>query len=98
LIDACFLGKYKYEEYKTEKTEVDFNFVTTNENKSELEARVKTLENVCLSRDMVNRPTCDKTPEKIEEYVKNLNFKNTKIKVLDYKEIQKQGLNLIEAV
>lgn len=98
LIDACVLGKYKYEEYKKDKTESEYNFVVKNDNEDELIARVATLKNVCLSRDMVNRPTCDKTPEKIEKYVKSLNFKNTKIRVLDYEDIKKEGLNLIEAV
>jgi len=73
--------------------------------KSELEyleksilEREKTLENIVFARDLGSMPSNDLYPESFAKIVKKTKFKNTKVKILDYKKIQKLGLGLIEAV
>jgi leucyl aminopeptidase len=43
-------------------------------------------------------PANDLTPEEFAKIVKKTKFKNTKVKILDYKKIQKLKMGLIEAV
>jgi len=63
-----------------------------------IENRIKTLENIVLARDLGTMPSNELTPEKFANIVKKTKFKNTRIKILDYKKIVKNGLGLIEAV
>jgi len=60
--------------------------------------REKTLENIVFARDLGSMPSNDLYPESFAKIVKKTKFKNTKVKILDYKKIQKLGLGLIEAV
>jgi len=60
--------------------------------------RYSTLENIILARDLWSMPANDLTPEEFVNIVKKTKFKNTKIKVFDYKKIQKLWMWLIEAV
>ena len=63
-----------------------------------LNSRYETLENIVLARDLWTMPANDLYPESFANIVKKTKLKNTKVKILDYKKIQKQGLWLIEAV
>ncbi len=60
--------------------------------------RYKTLENIVLARNLWTMPANDLTPEEFAKIVKKTKFKKTKIKIFDYKKIQKLGMWLIEAV
>lgn len=96
LLDCSVLGKYKFKKYLSEKSENE-TFIISD--KSDIiNDRLSTIENICLSRDLANTPTCDKTPEMILKYIESFSMKNTKIRVLDHDEIKKEGLNLIDAV
>ena len=66
--------------------------------KQKILERYSTLENVILARDLWTMPANKLTPEEFAKIVKKTKFKNTKVKILDYKKIQKLGLWLIEAV
>lgn len=96
LLDATVLAKYKFTKYITESKLPKYEIIT--ENRQKVLEKMSTIENICLSRDFVNMPTCDKTPEKTLEYIQTLGLQNTNIRVLDYDDIKKLGLNLIEAV
>ncbi|MDD5769349.1 MAG: leucyl aminopeptidase family protein [Candidatus Gracilibacteria bacterium] len=98
LLDSIILGKYDYIEYKSEKKELELNVVCEDSQIKNLTQRLATLKNITDNRDLVNKPSCDKTPDKYVQIIKNIKFKNTKIKVIDYEEIKRLGLNLIEAV
>jgi len=60
--------------------------------------RYSTLENIVLARNLGTMPANDLTPEEFAKVIKKTKFKNTKVKILDYKKIQKLGLWLLEAV
>jgi len=60
--------------------------------------RYETLQNIVFARNLGNMPANDLFPESFAKIVKKTKFKNTKVKILDYKKIQKLGLGLIEAV
>ncbi len=60
--------------------------------------RYETLQNIVFARNLWNMPANDLFPEIFANIVKKTKFKNTKVKILDYKKIQKLGLWLIEAV
>jgi leucyl aminopeptidase len=63
-----------------------------------LVSRIKTLENIIIARDLWSMPSNELFPESFSAIVKKTKFKNTKVKIFDYKKIQKLGLWLIEAV
>ncbi len=60
--------------------------------------RYKTLENIIFARDLGTMPANELFPESFTQIVKKTKFKNIKVKILDYKKIQKLNLWLIEAV
>jgi len=97
-LDTCVLSRYKFENYKTKKEEEKIYIFDDSNNKDKIEYRIETLKNIIFSRNLWETPPCDLTPEKFMEQVKKINFKNTKVKVLSPKEIEKKGLNLIHAV
>ncbi|MBW7954724.1 hypothetical protein H3C61_02840 [Candidatus Gracilibacteria bacterium] len=98
LLDSVILGKYDYVEYKKEKKELDLNIVCSDLDRNFLIKRLTTLKNITDCRDLVNKPSSDKTPDKYLSLIKNIKFKNTKIKVLDYEDIKREKLGLIEGV
>ena len=98
LLDVCILSRYKFEKYKTKKEKEELYILDDWKNEKWLKDRLKTLENIKLSRDLWETPSNDLTPEKFVKLVKNTKFKNTKIKILTPKDIEKKGLNLINAV
>ncbi len=98
LLDSIVLWKYDYAEFKSEKKELEINIVCSENKIQDLTERLSTIKNITDARDIVNMPACDKTPDKYVQFIKNLKFKNAKIKVLDYEEIKRQWLNLLEAV
>jgi len=58
--------------------------------KKNLLERLSTLKNITDARDIVNKPSCDKTPEKYVSAIKNIKFKNTRVKVIDYEDIKRE--------
>jgi len=60
--------------------------------------RFSTLENIVFARNLWTMPSNVLYPESFAKIVKKTKFKNTKVKILDYKKISKLGLWLIEAV
>jgi leucyl aminopeptidase len=61
-------------------------------------SRIETLENIVFARDLGTMPSNELYPESFSLLVKKTKFKNTKIKIFDYKKIEKLGLWLIKAV
>lgn len=98
LLDSILLGKYEYDFYKTQKKEITF-FVECSESLlGAFEERYETLLNILSCRDVVNKPSNDKTPDKYVSIIKNIKFKNIKVKVIEYEEIKRLWLGLLEAV
>lgn len=98
LLDSIILWKYDYIEYKSEKKELELNIICEELLVNNLTNRLSTIKNITDNRDLVNKPSCDKTPDKYVQYIKNIKFKNIRIKVIEYEEVKRLGLNLIDAV
>lgn len=99
LLDISVLSRYKFNIYKSEKKDDNISILIKDlDEKNLLEQRQKTLDNIISCRNLVDMPTCDKSPEKIVEMIKSTDFKNTKIRILDNIDIRKKWLNLIDAV
>lgn len=73
------------------KSDIDFLI-------EKLENRKKTLDNIVFARDLWTMPANELYPESFSKIVKKTKFKNVKVKVFDYKKIQKLWMWLIEAV
>lgn len=98
LVDASLLSRYKFEKYKNEKKPDEINIIISKENKLSISNRLETIENIILARDLWETPACDLTPENFVNIVKSIRFKNTKIKILTPKDIEKKWLWLIHWV
>lgn len=98
LLDSIILWKYEYIEYKSEKKELELHIICEDLQINNLTHRLGTLKNITDNRDLVNKPACDKTPDKYVQFIKNMKFKNTKIKIIEHEEIKRLWLNLIDAV
>lgn len=62
------------------------------------ESRIKTLDNIVFARDLGTMPSNDLYPESFSSIIKKTKLKNTKVKIFDYKKIEKLGLWLLKAV
>lgn len=98
MLDSIILWKYEYSYYKQEKKDLELYVVCEEIHTKNLSQRLSTLKNITDARDLVNKPSCDKTPDKYVQYIKSLKFKNTRVKVLDYEEIKREWLWLLDAV
>lgn len=98
MLEVCELSRYSFQNYKTKKKAQKTQLFCTASDKKVLSESVKTIENICLARDLWETPACDLTPEIFADIVKKTKFKNIKVKVLKYRDIQKKWLWLIEWV
>ncbi len=98
ILEVCQLSRYRFQNYKTKKQNRKTEILCSVSEKKELQNTWKKIDNICLARDLWEMPANDLTPEKFAERIKNTKFKNIKIKVFKYKDIQKKGLGLLEWV
>ena len=98
LLNNVLLWRYKFEKYKSEKSEDEFLFFIDNSFEQVFDERVKTIENIILARDLWFTASSELYPETFSEIVKKTKFKNVKVKVFDFDEIKKEWLWLLEAV
>ncbi len=101
-LNMSVLARYKYTEFKTKKEEKkqdNIIVLVDNDNiKKLIKDRIKTLDNIVFARDLWTMPSNELYPESFCKIVKKTKFKNTKIKIFDYKKIEKLWLWLIKAV
>jgi len=98
IVDSCLLSRYKFQNYLSEKKEDEINIICEEKYKKNVEERLETLSNIILARDLWETPTSDLSPEIFVKKVKEIKWKNTKIKVLSPKDVEKEGLWLLWAV
>ena len=98
LLNNVLLWRYKFEKYKSEKSEDEVLFFIDNSFEQVFDERVKTIENIILARDLWFTASSELYPETFSEIVKKTKFKNVKVKVFDFDEIKKEWLWLLEAV
>lgn len=98
LLNNAVLAKYKYQEYKTKKELDNLHFVVTETEKKQAKARLETIKNIILARDLGFKPSNELYPETFAKLVEKTKFKNTKVKIFDTKKLEKLWMNLVLAV
>ncbi len=98
IMDTALLSRYSFENYKTKKKKQEINILINNENKKLVKNRLETLENIILARDLWETPSSDLYPESFAKLIKKTKFKNTKLKILNSKQIEKKWLGLLHNV
>ncbi|MCD5385261.1 leucyl aminopeptidase family protein [Candidatus Gracilibacteria bacterium] len=94
-ISTTLLSRYKFNKYKTEIKEDKINIIINNDIEKIVKNRLETIENIIFARDLGETPSSDLYPEEFAKLIKKTKFKNIKVKILDSKQIQKKGLNLL---
>lgn len=97
-VDTAILSRYEFDKYKEKKSEKKLSFLWTDSQKEEILERLPTLENIYLARDLGNTPACDLTPENFANIIKKTKWKNTKVRILSPKDIEKKWLGLLYGV
>ena len=98
LLEVCQLCRYNFDVYKNKKKHRKTEVVCKQEELNSLKDLEHKIENIYLARDLWETPANDLTPDLFAQKVKNTKFKNIKVKILTYKDIQKKWLGLIEWV
>lgn len=98
LLNFCLLWRYKFEKYKKDKKEDEIYFFVDKDSESIFKDRLFTIKNIVLARDLWFEPSNILYPETFADMIKKTDFKNTKVKVFDNKEIEEKWLLLLEAV
>ena len=98
LLNNCLLGRYKFQKYKSDKKEDTLYFILDKEEKKQAQNRLSTIENILLARDLGFTPSNDLFPEAFAKIIKKTPFKKTKVKIFDFKKIQKLWLGLLQNV
>lgn len=98
VVDTCFLSRHSFQDCKSKKDlDVAYAFVNSK-TKAKVKERLLTIDNISFARDLGEMPSNKLTPEAFVKLVKSTKLKNTKVKVLSPKDIEKKGLGLIYAV
>jgi len=98
MLDSVVLWKYDFDLYKNDKKEITLNIICNDSYRQYLDNRMSTLTNIVSCRDLVNKPSIDKTPDKYLAFIRQTRFRNTKLKVLEYDDLKKYWLNLLSIV
>jgi len=94
--EGLLLSYYSFEKYKKNKSKLKQTYLLKNF--QQLRATIRRAQNIvdaqCLTRDLVNTPTCDMTQEDVFKQAQKI-FKGTNIKVEKYdeKKLKKLGMN-----
>ncbi len=101
ILDSLVLTSYSFEQFLTKKTPKKLAFITENasdETRSEINKRMELLSCIYLVRDLVNTPASLKYPKKLSEQIIKLPFRNTKVTLMEKKELETKGFNLLLGV
>jgi len=98
LLNIATLSKYKFTDYKSDKKKKETFFLTTKFWEKALSERLDTLKCIMTARDLWSIPASDLTPELFAKKIKSFKWKNSKVKILNSKDIDKKKLGLIQAV
>ena len=99
--EGMLLSSYSFSVYKSEKKTYRPQFTLRGikgKTKKSIEETAKLIESVFLSRDLINTPSNDLTPEKLAKKALRLGSKKTKVKVLDRAAIAREGMDALLAV
>ena len=96
--EALTLSTYSYDRFITKKEEKNYSMFVPETEKKNIEKTKPLLDAIVRARDIINLPPTDTRPEAFVEYIKNFKWKNFKLRIIDAKELQKLGCNLLLAV
>ncbi len=92
------LATYSYDRFLTKKDEKSYALYVPSDEKKQIESQKPLLHAIIRARDIINLPPTDTRPEAFVEYIASFQWKNFKLRVIDAKELQKLGCNLLLAV
>jgi leucyl aminopeptidase len=100
-LEGIELGNYSFDKYYSEKKDNKntLNIILNEKYKNLIKETKIITKNMNFTKDLVNESSYIMTPKKLETLAKEFAKKNKlKTKILDEKQIVKQGLNLLNAV
>jgi leucyl aminopeptidase len=100
-LEGSILGTYKFSKYKSEKPhELNIiEFTGSSLTTSQINTISASCESVMFARDLVNDNATEVTPEYLARESRKLEKKGAlKVTILDEKDLEKKGLNLINVV
>lgn len=101
VLDTLVLGSYRFDQFLAKKSTKRLALISpeiTEDFRPVLEDRVSLHSAIYLARDLVNTPANLKYPKKLAEQIQKLPWRNTKVSVMDRKELETKGFNLLLAV
>lgn len=96
--ETYVLSTYSYDRFLSKKDEKHYSIYVTGDEKKSIEASTPLLEAIIRARDIINQPPTDTRPEAFVGYISAFKWKNFKLRIIDAKELQKLGCNLLLAV
>lgn len=101
ILDSLILTTYIFEQFLTKKTPRKLALIVENPTeviRSEITDRIELLSCIYLVRDMVNTPASLKYPKRLAEQIMKLPFRNTKVTLMEKKELETKGFGLLLGV
>lgn len=101
ILDSLVLTTYSFEQFLTKKTNRKLALIVENPSEAirmEIMDRIEILSCIYLVRDMVNTPASLKYPRKLADQIMKLPFRNTKVMLMEKKELETKGFNLLLGV
>lgn len=101
ILDSLVLTTYSFEQFLTKKTNRKLALIVENPSEAirmEIVDRIELLSCIYLVRDMVNTPASLKYPRKLADQIMKLPFRNTKVMLMEKKELETKGFNLLLGV
>jgi leucyl aminopeptidase len=99
-LEGALLGAYAFSDHKSEKPKAveDIQLADFELSSGQVKDILAVCNAVCLARDLVNGNAHDIYPERLAREALKLAGDSIKVKVLDEKQLKKEGLSLISAV
>ncbi len=98
VIDTYILSRYNFDLYKTKPKKQKLLIVADKNTQPQVQERLDSAKNVALARDLWETPSNILTPEEFAKRVKKTKFDKVSVTVLSPKDVQQQGLGLLQAV
>jgi leucyl aminopeptidase len=101
ILDCLVLTTYAFEQFLTKKNPRKLALIVENQTdiiRTEIADRIDLLACIYWVRDMVNMPASLKYPRRLAEQIMKLPFRNTKVTLMEKKELETKGFNLLLGV
>ena len=101
MLDSLVLTTYSFDQFLSKKNPRKIAFIIENQTEwvqTDISNRIELLSSIYLVRDMVNTPASLKYPRKLAEQIMRLPFRNTKITLMEKKELENKWFGLLLGV